>query len=73
MFTNLITKVLDFAKTDTAAKIVLKVVTLAGTAYLHKDISPSTIAYIGTGYLAVSAFIDAWWHTKQGLPTDGTK
>lgn len=62
MLTTLISKALDFAKSEKAAKIFLKGVTGAFALYFHAELDPNTIAFIGSTYLLASAAIDAYWH-----------
>ena len=69
IFTGLIGKGLDFAASETFAKIVLKIGVAAYATYSGKTLSPDTIATIGATYLALSAAIDAWYH-KSYLPAD---
>jgi len=61
----LVTKVFDFAKTETCAKIVAKGITFVAAVYLNKTITPEQLALILAGYLAVSAAIDGWWHKSH--------
>lgn len=65
MLEKLITKALDIIKSETAAKLVLKIGVAAYAAYFHKDLDAQTVAYIGAMYLAASAAIDAAWHKKH--------
>jgi hypothetical protein len=65
MFTETIGKVLDFTKSETTAKIVLKIITGLAAIYFGTTISSEQVAMLGAGYLAISAAIDGWWHKNH--------
>lgn len=64
MFTKMIGRITEAAKSERVAKIALKLITAGVAAYFGTELSPDMVAYIGAGYLALASAIDAWWDKK---------